>query len=79
MTGGTTVGTITGPLDIQHEALKDDSWEKHLASICFPPRAQWPVIETFCDIFWHGYMCEFTVQTPMARNAFAWGHLAARE
>jgi len=45
---------------------------------CYPPSREWPIIEAYFDVFWYPLMCEFTVQQPMADNAFAWGYLAAR-
>jgi len=33
-------------------------------------------MEAYWDVFWYPIMCEFTVQKPMAQNAFLWGYLA---
>ena len=38
-----------------------------------------PTLEAYWDIFWYPAMCEFTVQSPMAPNAYVWGYLAARK
>ena len=33
-------------------------------------------MEAYWDVFWYPIMCEFTVQKPMAQNAYIWGYLA---
>jgi hypothetical protein len=35
-------------------------------------------LEAFWDVFWYPAVCEFTVQSPMAVNAYVWGYLGAR-
>lgn len=37
------------------------------------------VIEAYWDVLWYPAICEYTIQTPMARNACTWGYLAARK
>ncbi len=69
--------TVFGPLNAAQGA--QDWAHDNLDKTCYPPSREWPVIEAYFDVFWYPAMCEFTVQTPMARNAFTWGHLAARE
>ncbi|MBT7304608.1 MAG: hypothetical protein HN849_34075 [Victivallales bacterium] len=67
--------TVFGPLATSRGK---NEWGQKLASqVLFPKFEEWPTIETYWDIFWYPAMCEFTVQTPMARNAYVWGYLAA--
>ena len=68
--------TIFGPRDIQRE--KDYWMHKSLNKVCHPPVLEWPTIEAYWDIFWYPPICEYTVQQPMAANAYVWGYLAAR-
>lgn len=35
-------------------------------------------LEAFWDVFMYPPICEYTIHQPMARNAYAWGYLAAR-
>ncbi len=69
--------TVAGPVDVEQH--KDYWAQKIVARYCHPSVQQWPTIEAYWDVFWYPPMCEFTVQTPMARNAYIWGYLAARE
>jgi endoglucanase len=69
--------TVFGPADVQNEK---DSWaQKIVARFCYPEVQQWPTLEAFWDVFWYPSICEFTVQSPMAANAYVWGYLAARQ
>ncbi len=68
--------TVLGPADV---ALDKDNWaQKLVAPHCFPDVQQWPALDAYWDVFWYPSMCEFTVQTPMAANAYVWGYLSAR-
>jgi len=68
--------TIFGP---SNPAQMKQDWALDLIDkTCYPPSREWPIIEAYFDVFWYPLMCEFTVQQPMADNAFAWGYLAAR-
>jgi endoglucanase len=68
--------TVGGPIDV---ASHEDYWaQKIVAGYCYPDVQQWPTLEAYWDVFWYPPMCEYTVQTPMARNAYVWGYLAAR-
>jgi endoglucanase len=68
--------TVFGPADVQNEQT---SWaQKIVAKSCYPDVQQWPTLEAFWDVFWYPSICEFTVQSPMATNAYVWGYLAAR-
>jgi endoglucanase len=68
--------TVGGPIDV--ESHKDYWAQKIVARYCYPDVQQWPTLEAYWDVFWYPPMCEYTVQTPMARNAYVWGYLAAR-
>ncbi len=68
--------TVFGPTDV---ALDKDNWAQNfVAKYCYPDVQQWPALDAYWDVFWYPSMCEFTVQTPMAANAYVWGYLAAR-
>lgn len=69
--------TVFGPADVQNE--KDNWAQKIVARFCYPDVQQWPTLEAFWDVFWYPSICEFTVQSPMAANAYVWGYLAARK
>jgi len=68
--------TVGGPVDVVRN--KDFWGQKLVAPHVYPDILTWPSIEAFWDVFWNPPMCEFTVQTPMAENAYVWGYLAAR-
>ena len=68
--------TVFGPSDV--ESAKNDWGQKLVSRFTFPPVAQWPTMEAYWDVFWYPSVCEFTVQSPMAVNAYVWGYLAAR-
>ncbi|MBD3182568.1 hypothetical protein GF312_09770 [Candidatus Poribacteria bacterium] len=69
--------TVLGPIDTKN---KNQEWARMLVDkFCYPPVKKWPTIEAYWDVFWYPIICEFTVQTPMARNAYVWGYLAARQ
>jgi len=69
--------TIFGPQDV--ERSKNDWGQKLVGRFCHPPVARWPTTEAYWDVFWYPAVCEFTVQQPMAANAYIWGYLAARK
>jgi endoglucanase len=67
--------TVFGP---QGTTRGKGEWGQKLANeVLYPKFEEWPTLEAYWDIFWYPSMCEFTVQTPMARNAYVWGYLAA--
>ena len=69
--------TVFGPADVEND---EDNWaQKIVAGYCYPEVQSWPTLEAFWDVFWYPSICEFTVQSPMAANAYVWGYLAARE
>lgn len=68
--------TVGGPIDV---GQNEDYWaQKIVDGCCYPGVLKWPTLEAFWDVFWYPPMCEFTVQSPMAPNAYVWGYLAAR-
>jgi endoglucanase len=69
--------TVGGPYDVSKH---QNYWaQKLVGRWSHPHPQQWPTMEAFWDVFWYPPMCEFTVQNPMATNAYVWGYLAARK
>jgi endoglucanase len=68
--------TVFGP---SNPAQMGQDWAlDFIDQTCYPPSREWPFIEAYFDVFWYPIVCEFTIHTPMADNAFTWGYLAAR-
>ncbi len=68
--------TVFGPVD----PTKDDTFMRPIIRPnCFPAPQKWPIMEAYWDVFWYPIMCEFTVQKPMAQNAYIWGYLAGAQ
>jgi len=68
---------VLGPIDTKRE---NQEWARKLvARFCYPSVKEWPTLEAYWDVFWYPIICEFTVHQPMARNAYVWGYLAARQ
>jgi endoglucanase len=70
---GLTVFGPCNPAQMKQEWALD-----FIDKTCYPPSRQWPIIEAYFDVFWYPLVCEFTVQAPMAGNAYVWGYLMAR-
>ncbi|MEK7414076.1 MAG: hypothetical protein AAB263_12245, partial [Planctomycetota bacterium] len=71
--------TVFGPCDIRSPQILWGRWAHDLLKpMCHPPTPEWPPIESYWDVYWHPPICEFTVQSSLAQNAFVWGYLAAR-
>jgi len=69
--------TVFGPQDVQRNL---NHWGMKLVGrFCFPQVKHWPTMEAYWDVFWYPQVCEFTVQQPMAANAYIWGYLAGRK
>jgi endoglucanase len=68
--------TVGGPIDVKRD--KNNWAQKIVAKSCYPDVQQWPTLEAYWDVFWYPPMCEFTIHSPMAQNAYAWGYLAGR-
>ena len=69
--------TVFGPIDV---ARDKDCWaQKIVARYCYPTVQKWPTLEAYWDVFLYPPMCEFTIHTPMAQNAYVWGYLAGRK
>ena len=65
--------TVFGPIDPKN----DDTFSGAIIRPnCHPAPEEWPIMEAYWDVFWYPIMCEFTVQKPMAQNAYIWGYLA---
>ncbi|MBN2327783.1 MAG: glycoside hydrolase family 9 protein [Candidatus Omnitrophica bacterium] len=69
--------TIFGPVNPKERT--DYFGQKIAQPFLYPPAEEWPIMESYWDIFWNPIMCEFTVHRPMAANAYVWGYLAARK
>ena len=69
--------TVGGPIDVKRD--KDNWAQKIVARYCYPDVQKWPTLEAYWDVFWYPPMCEYTIQSPMAQNAYAWGYLAGRK
>lgn len=67
--------TVFGP--VGYEQGKDEWGQKLVTPFLFPEFEKWPTLEAFWDVFWYPPMTEFTVQSPMAENAYVWGYLSA--
>jgi len=65
--------TVFGPVDPKND---DTFMRPIIRPNCHPAPEKWPIIEAYWDVFWYPIMCEFTVQKPMAQNAYIWGYLA---
>ncbi|MHC4324219.1 MAG: glycoside hydrolase family 9 protein, partial [Planctomycetota bacterium] len=65
--------TVFGPID---PTSNDTFMRPIIRPHCHPSPEKWPIMEAYWDVFWYPIMCEFTVQRPMAQNAYTWGYLA---
>ncbi|MBU0663455.1 MAG: glycoside hydrolase family 9 protein [Proteobacteria bacterium] len=68
--------TVLGPLDLSFIRDNKDNLLHSYGSFCYPDIRQWPVMETFLDLFWFPLMTEFSIET-MAKQVYTWGFLAA--
>ena len=48
------------------------------AGYCYPHGQEWPVADSYWDVFWVPPICEFTVMEAVM-NTYAWGYLAASQ
>ena len=71
--------TVEGPLDTEALGGWQTPIHMYAGKFCYPSPRDWPVIETYWDVFWYPMMCEFTVWQTIAPTAFVWGYLAARK
>jgi len=71
--------TVFGPLDASLAGGYDSGPITTPGQFCYPDVRQWPVMETYWDVFWYPLMCEFTVHQIIGPNAYVWGYLAARK
>jgi endoglucanase len=70
--------TVGGPMDNAIKGLQDPFIGKFAGGVFCPPYKEWPALEAFWDVFWDPMVCEYTIQKPMAGQAYVWGYLAAR-
>jgi endoglucanase len=70
--------TVFGPVDYSVARDGLSPWLDIITGAVYPPIGGWPGLESYWDVYWYPAECEYTVQDPMARNAFVWGYLAAR-
>lgn len=70
--------TVGGPMDNNMKGMTDPFIGPFAGATIFPPPKEWPALEAFWDVFWDPMICEYTIQKPMAGNAYVWGYLAAR-
>jgi endoglucanase len=72
--------TVFGPMDYKLQQEPSNQWFLQMVQpYIFPAVKDWPAIESYWDVFWFPAMCEYTIQQPMAVNAYVWGYLAGRE
>jgi endoglucanase len=70
--------TVLGPLDATALGPSDSVFHRIAGKFCYPEAKEWPVIETYWDVFWHPFMSEYTLHQTIGPNAYVWGYLAAR-
>ena len=68
--------TVAGPID--GRMSWDETFARVVRPYLRPEMAQWPRLETYWESFWYPPITEYTVQWPMAQNAYVWGYLASR-
>jgi len=57
---------------------RTEAMEKRMDTMLQAVRTMRPALEAFWDVFWDPMVCEYTIQKPMAGQAYVWGYLAAR-
>lgn len=67
--------TVYGPMDLG--AYKEFPLER-LQKECTPPALEWPVAESYFDIYVWPAANEYTVMQTLGPAAYVWGYLAAR-
>jgi endoglucanase len=70
--------TVGGPMDNSIKEMQDPFIGQFAGRVFCPPYKEWPALEAFWDVFWDPMVCEYTIQKPMAGQAYIWGYLAAR-
>ncbi len=71
--------TVFGPVDTQWIGGFNNPEHMQAGKFCYPDVKEWPILETYWDVFWYPVMCEFTIHQSIVPNAYAWGYLAARK
>jgi endoglucanase len=69
--------TVFGPMDHQ----RDPNCFAHafFRPVLFPKLKDWPVIESYFEIWLYPPVTEFTVMSTLGPNTYVWGYLAARK
>ncbi len=66
-------------LNSEHYFRQGDRWVYNMVNeYAHPDLMQWPVLESYFDVFWLYPMHEGMVQAALSFNAYTWGYLAAR-
>ena len=68
--------TVYGPLDL---AASNQSVLARLQKESTPPALEWPVAETYFDIWTWVPVNEYTVHQTLGPTSYVWGYLAARK
>jgi endoglucanase len=68
--------TVAGPTE--HIEGWDETFARTVRPYLRPEERDWPRLEALWTAFWYPPINEYTVQRPMAQNAYVWGYLAAR-
>jgi endoglucanase len=68
--------TVGGPIDPARGGRKTNA--QHVEPLLYPDPYEWPVTESYFDVFLYVPMNEFTVHQTMMATSFVWGYLAAR-
>jgi endoglucanase len=68
--------TVYGPLDL---GASMESVLDRLQKECVPPALEWPVTETYFDVWTWVPVNEYTVHETMGPTSYVWGYLAARK
>ena len=68
--------TVAGPTE--HLTDWDETFARTVRPFLRPEERDWPRLEALWTAFWYPPINEYTVQSPMAHNAYVWGYLAAR-
>jgi endoglucanase len=67
--------TVLGPCDIE---VYGDWAVDVISPAVHPVMEEWPIIETYWDVYLDPVVTEFTIHLPLAETTYVWGYLAAR-
>ena len=72
--------TVFGPFDLTASYASPGSpMEKRINSYLNPRLSEWPMSESFFDVFWIVPMNEYVIDRPLGQAAYIWGYLASRK